>query len=82
MALSAFSPQDGLRLRQCIYDYFQTQFEEARLVISPLDAGSLSLVYTSCVIMKADYNEDGHNEFLVKAPAHTLAKLEHVKVVS
>lgn len=75
MVISALDGADTKNLRAHIFGFFEETFSEAKLTVAYNDAERISLVYRSCVILDANYEEDGVIHFNVKATPTVLRKL-------
>ncbi len=75
ITLSAQDGDDILKLRQHIYDYFETQFCQKHLIVPNHDQAAVSFIFRSMVVHEADYGFPGEIHFTVRAPEATLSKL-------
>lgn len=82
MVVSALSPDDMSKLRQHVFDFFDVQFKIANVVIPIDEDGVLSLVHRACVIVDADYQNEGEVRFHVRAPKSVIAQLQRYVVPS
>ena len=74
IAVCARDIDDMRDLREFIFHFFETQFVETTLQIPSADTSALSLVYNTCVILKADYENQGHVSFKIRGASDTVAK--------
>jgi GTP-binding protein HflX len=55
ISISAYKPEDVLRLREHIYQFFAANFVRCKLAIPSSDRDGVSLVYRNCMILGVDY---------------------------
>jgi len=55
ISISAYKPEDVLRLREHIYEFFASNFVRCKLAIPSSDRDGVSLVYRNCMILGVDY---------------------------
>ena len=77
IAVSALLEKDMKGLRDAIYEYFSLRLEKSLVKVARDDMASLALIHKHCVILNANYEEETHVEFTIKASAEILAKLKH-----
>ncbi|MBI2601475.1 MAG: GTPase HflX [Deltaproteobacteria bacterium] len=75
MVISALNREDTKTLRSHIFNFFEERFSEAEISVAYDDAERISLVYRSCVILDANYEEDGVVHFHLRAAPAVLRKL-------
>lgn len=76
IALSAQNPEDIVRLRKHVFNYFEIGFIKAHLKVPSDESSALALVYSSCLILDASYETDGFALFEIRAPQSVLNKLD------
>lgn len=76
ICISAHSRSDIKRLRDHIFQHFKEQFVEKHITVRSDDTDALSKIYRYCVVLDADYESEGEVIFHIKAPQHTLDRLE------
>lgn len=75
MCLSALDKGQVRELRSMVYRFFESCFKRVKVRVSGEDAASLSVIHQHCVIMHAEYEEDGSVVFDVRASESSMAKL-------
>ena len=73
--VTAFDKNDILRVREHIFESFNTRFHKAEITVLTTDSEALSSVFRSCIILDADYSNEGQVTFQVKSPKEVLEKL-------
>lgn len=76
IAISAHEWSDIKELRVHLFNYFKDNFQQSKLLVPAHDQTSLSLIYQSCIILDANYEQQGSVTFHVRAPEAVLAKLK------
>lgn len=79
--VSAFSESDLKNLRSYIFDFFTDQFGESSIYIPYDNYAAWSLVHKSCVILDANYEQEGLARFHIKAAPSVLAKLQEFTIL-
>lgn len=73
--VSAHRDEDLLALRRQVFNFFEENLVRATLMVPHEDAGGMSAVYKSCLIMESNFDDTARARFEVKAAASILAKL-------
>lgn len=68
ISVSAYRPEDMIRLREHIYQYFLQNFVRVKLAVPASDREGISLVYRTCMILDADYELQDLAIFDVRIP--------------
>jgi len=75
ITISAYDQDDVVKLRQHVFNYFESKFRQVQLRVEADDTLALSQIYNMCIVVGADYETHGEVNFVVRAADHTLAKL-------
>lgn len=76
ISISAKNDADVRALRKHLFSYFQNSFKKISVVVPSDDAQALSLIYQSCIILDANYEQQGYSIFDVRAPSGVLSRLK------
>ena len=68
ISVSAYRPDDMVRLREHVYQYFSQNFIRVKLAVPASDREGISLVYRTCMILDADYELQDLAIFDVRIP--------------
>lgn len=68
ISVSAYRPEDMVRLREHVYQYFSQNFVRVKLAVPASDREGISLVYRTCMILDADYELQDLAVFDVRIP--------------
>ena len=75
ICISAQSPQDLIRLREHIHEFFTRHMITARVAIQHTDQDAMSLVYNNCLILDSDFETAGQAIFHIQTTQSSLALL-------
>jgi len=81
ICVSAYNPEDAVRLCDHIYEFFAQNFVRASLKIPVTDQTVVSMVFDTCKIITSDYSEDDVVSFDIRTTRSALAKLQEFVVV-
>jgi GTP-binding protein HflX len=76
ITVSAYRPDDVIKLREHVYQFFSKNFERVKLAVPSRDLEGISLVYRTCMILDADYERQDLTVFDVRIPKAALPKLK------
>lgn len=75
VVLSALHPKEVEGLRDRIAEYFKKNLVSLQLAIPVEDQQMQSLIHNTCLVLDADYSQNGHVLFQVQAAKSLLSKL-------
>lgn len=76
ITVSAQSPEDMVRLRDHVFQYFLKNFLHVKLAVPSRDVEGVSLVYRHCMILHVDYETQDLTMFEVRVTSESFAKLK------
>jgi GTP-binding protein HflX len=82
ITISAYKPEDILRLRDHVYQFFAANFVRVRLAIPASDQDGVSLVYRNCMILSVDYERQDLAVFDVRVTKEFYPKLARYQLQS
>ena len=75
ITISAYKPEDVMRLREHIFQFFVANFVRCKLAIPSSDRDGVSLVYRNCMILNVDYERQDLAVFDVRVTKEFYPKL-------
>jgi len=82
ISISAYKPEDVLKLREHIYKFFAANFVHCKLAIPSSDKDGVSLVYRNCMILNVSYERQDLAVFEVHVTKEMYPKLAPYKLQS
>ena len=80
ISVSAYRPDDVMKLREKVYAFFEKDFERVKLMIPIEDKDVLSLIYRTSIVFDADYSFGSHVCVDVKIPHHVANRVSEYRV--
>ena len=80
--VSAINPEDALRLREHIFEFFIHNFVQVTVRIPHSAQSILSLIHKSSMILNSDYSEEGFVLFEIRTTHSVIGRLQSFIVVN
>jgi GTP-binding protein HflX len=82
ISISAYKPEDVLRLREHVYQFFSSNFVRCKLAIPASDRDGVSLVYRTCMILDVSYERQDLAVFDIRVSKDIYPKLAPYRLES